>query len=198
MIRTDGPTDRTSGAVAVGSAALASAVLLTAACGPVDEAGREGPDTLTAHDTQATRDSPADTLGPAADTVAGNLEVRVDSPAADSVAAADTTEAAPRAAADTSPEQAEEDTAGRRMSPGGYVVYVRRGESPDSVAAAYGVEPDTVLSGLPGFYARLTAEQATCLSRDARVRELARQLEERPLPEPRGMPTGGDTTSSEG
>lgn len=167
---------------------LAAAVLLAAGCGAGQDGGEEGPppDTTTAAaDTAAPADSPtAPADGPAEE--------------ADSAAeAADSVAPSP----DTAPAVAEEpaaDTADRRWQPGGYLVYLRSGESPDSVAAAHGVEPDTVLAGLPGFYARLTADQAGALALDERVRELARQLEERPMPEPRGMPTGGGDTTGGG
>jgi len=75
------------------------------------------------------------------------------------------------------------------------MVYVRRGASPDSVAADHGVDSLRPVPELPGFYARLTADQARSLTGDDRVREMARQIEGEPMPEPRTMPTGEDTAS---
>lgn len=168
--------------------ALAAAALLAAGCGQAGSPGGEvGGDTAAVAAGGDT--APADVR--AADT----METAPDGPAE-----ADTADRGGPAPTDTAPtaaaraDTAVSDTAGRRWPPGGYMVYVRRGENPDSVAAAYGVRPDTVLAGLPGFYARLTAEQASCLARDERVKELARQIEERrPMDEPRGIPVAPDT-----
>lgn len=163
---------------------LAAAGLLAAGCGAQQDAGEEGPpDTLAA----AADDTAA---AASADTVAADTAGAEDAPA-DTGAGAGVDTAAGSGGAVV-------DTADRRWPPGGYVVYLRRDEIPDSVAADHGVEPDTVLAELPGFYARLTADQAGGLARDERVRELARQLEERPTPGPRGMPSGGGDTTGGG
>lgn len=179
---TGSPTSRTASILTAALLGLAAA-----GCGPSEEPGAaDAPagDTAARPGTEAPAAEAPDTVGaaPAPDTADGAEAPAVDQPA-------ETAAAAP-APDDTAPAP---DTVSRRWVPGGYMVYVRRGESPDSVAADHGVRPDTVLAGLPGFYARLTAEQAGSLARDERVRQLARQLEERPAREPRTIPSAPDT-----
>lgn len=175
------PTPRTASIVAAALLGLAAV-----GCGPAEEPGAaDAPagDTAARPGTEAPAAGAPDTVGaaPAPDTADDTEAPAVDQPA--------DTAAAP-ARGDTAPAA---DTVTRRWVPGGYMVYVRRGESPDSVAADHGVRPDTVLADLPGFYARLTADQAGSLARDERVRQLARQLEERPAREPRTIPSAPDT-----
>lgn len=89
------------------------------------------------------------------------------------------------------------DTTGRTWPRGGYMVYLREGVDPESVAADHGLDSVSVEPTLPGFYVRLTAEEATALGRDERVEQMAKQIEEEAPPEPRELPTvgGADTAS---
>lgn len=161
------------------AAALVLTAALAAACGPAEEAGEaSSPDTLAP--------------GPSDTAAAGDTAAPDTLPDAGPPGGADTLGADRNAGrADTAPA----DTAGPTRPPGRYMVYVRRGAVPDSVAADHGVDSLRLVPELPGFHARLTAGQATSLARDERVRDMARQIEgDRAPPEPRQMPAGRDTT----
>lgn len=163
------------------AAALVLTAALAAACGPTEEAGEASPpDTLAP--------GPSDTAA-AADTAVPDTLPDVDTLGSGGPAAEDPASEGGAGRADTAPA----DTAGPTRPAGRYMVYVRRGAVPDSVAADHGVDSLRVVPELPGFYARLTAEQATSLVRDERVRDMARQIEGRAMPEPQTLPSEGDT-----
>lgn len=156
---------------------LAAVGLLALGCAPGGEGGESPPDTAAAT---------------VEDTVPAGEITEIDE--GDTATGADTMEAHPHhAPAGT----VSAETGGRTWPRGGYMVYLREGVDPDSVAAEHGVDSVSVEPTLPGFYARLTAEQATALGRDERVQEMAKQIEEEAPPEPREIPTvgGADTAS---
>ena len=180
-----GPVGRLAAALAV----TLTAATLVAGCGPAAETGDEASE---APDTMAP--------GPAADTAAGEAPRGADTAAIDTLpaGAVDTSAAAGEGGtedAEAGADTASADSVAPAPGPGAYMVYVRRGASPDSVAADHGVDSLRLVPELPGFYARLTAEQARSLAGDDRVREMARQIEGEPMPEPRTMPMGEDTAS---
>ncbi len=155
---------------------LTAVGLLALGCAPAGENGESPPDTAATT---------------AADTVPAGEMTGTDE--GDTATGADTMEAPPARAGTVSA-----DTGGRTWPRGGYMVYLREGIDPDSVAADHGVDSVSVEPTLPGFYARLTAEQATALGRDERVRQMAKQIEEEAPPEPREIPTVGEADTASG
>lgn len=155
---------------------LGAAGLLALGCAPSGDGGETPPDT---------------TAATAEDTVpAGEMTEPAEG---DTATGMDTMEAhhAP-------PGTVSADTGGRTWPRGGYMVYLREGVDPDSVAADHGIDSVSVESTLPGFYARLTAEEATALGRDERVEQMAKQIEEEAPPEPREIPTAGEADTASG
>lgn len=184
-----GPTARTTTAL---TCTLAAAGFLALGCAPGEGDGEGASDTAAA--------TGADTAG-GVDTAARPGRTVRDTLVTDTGRAGDAPDTLvfqrEREAATETTDTVAADTAPTRSWPaGGYMVYLREGVVPDSVAADHGVEPESLEPTLPGFYARLTAEQATALGRDERVKEMAKQIEERPLPEPRKIPTGADGTDT--